>query len=119
MSLIGTKWYLSDSLSGVDYNEESFNVNFISNGEAFTTLSKQSYRGYIPLYYGNIAVFNSNGWVNSNYRIIEITGGADVDSAALLTFLNSAGKQIKEISGFQETKTALKIYEDLSQDDTL
>lgn len=112
-NLTNTKWIFSEDLANVNYNAESYNINFVSNGEAFTLLDKQSYRGYIPLYYGVIAAFNGS-WTNSNYRTIEITGGQDVENADLIALLETAAIQVKEISGFTETKTALKIYEDLT-----
>lgn len=94
----------------------TYNINFTSNGENFVKIST-TYRGYTPISYykadgTEVKAFDNSQWTNQAYRTITITSGADVENDNLIRFLNVAGTQKIE---FIETKTALKIYEDLSQ----
>lgn len=93
----------------------TYNINFTSNGENFVKI-KADYRGYTPIYYykedgTEVKAYDNSQWTNQAYRTIEITGGADIGNTQLIAFFGVA--TIVKLN-LNETKTALKIYEDLS-----
>ena len=94
--LTNTKWLLNDSPSFL--SSGSYSVNFISNLETFNDLSYTyaSRPEFIrELYYNSIVKYSlGSGWVDSNYRTIEITGGTDVTNTNLISWLTANATQI-------------------------
>lgn len=115
-NLTNTTWIFKSYVSTTT-GLGTYKINFTSNNENFVRLGLD-YRGYTPISYykadgTEVKAFDNSQWANKEYRTITITGGEDVESMNLLSFLNAAAAVQK--LDFIETKTALKIYEDLSQ----
>lgn len=110
-NLTNTKWVFKEKPTYA--LNQTFNINFTSNGENFTSLKAKNW-GQCYIDYGSVYALSSSGWANENYRTIIITDGADVENADLIAFLEANTLKAPE---FTETKTALKIYEDLTAEE--
>lgn len=88
-SLVGTKWRFNTSISVSD------SVSYIFDFYSYYAITgEKDLYGYFSandnpeIQYDGISVYYSN-WVNDSYREIEIIGGDDVETASLITFLES------------------------------
>lgn len=111
-TLIGTTWTLNNVEYTNIYSQTTWNVEFTSNNENFTAFNLLTYTGATSINYNDVSVCNRGAWVNDNYKTITITGGLDVENNIFIGWLKRVGVKHTE---FIETKTALKIYDDLSQ----
>ena len=134
-NLTGTTWRFNETLSfesgftwNINFNSVALVPSYMGGGEktSFTQLKTEliSYMGNAcgMSYWSDGMSLNvyqaawNSVYANENSRTIEITGGADVENADLIAFLQAnAEQEILEPPTFSETKTVLKIYEDLSQ----
>ena len=64
--------------------------------------------------YDDTVVYENGEWVDSSYQNIEVTGGDDATNAELMAVLQ---ENATFIPNFTETKTALQIYEDLTEEE--
>lgn len=115
-NLTGSKWVFKEILN-LSTDGFYYNINFISNSLEYDQLiNEHPDFGYRSVADGNtfyVYSTENNMWVTgSTYRTIEITGGGDVENADLIAFLQANATLI--LPNFNETKTALKIYEDLT-----
>lgn len=110
-NLTNTTWKFKDNINTGLYSTKDFTINFVSNGQNFTSMYGW-YPGSPNFRYNDTQVYNSNGWVNEEYKFITIINGEDVENSDLISFLESYADYIKPLE-FVETRTALKIYEDL------
>jgi len=121
-SLVGTKWLINEA-PAVSYEEWSYNINFVSNGEEYNQISRIS-SGHGELVWGNRSVFlyaysggyikdegnnhwlienvvdvidmpPQSGWQDSNYRTIYIYGGEDADNNDLWSWLQNNATQVQ------------------------
>lgn len=112
-NLTNTTWIFKEMVATTT-GLGTYKINFTSNNENFVRLGLD-YRGYTPISYykadgTEVTAFDNSQWTNNKYRTITITGGEDVESMNLLSFLNEvAAKPLT----FAENKTALQIYDDL------
>lgn len=117
-NLTNTIWVLSRSpILSASFR---YNINFTSNQEQFNTFTCSSVGpggdGWRTIEYDAVQAYiepNTSQWANESYRTIAITGGDDVANADLIVFLQ-ANATLYELQ-FNETKTALKIYDDLTE----
>lgn len=91
--LTGTTWLINDSYTDLDcpWTTVTYNINFISNGNSYSSLKFDNY----TIYYGNTAVFYPPPpqWGSQNYRTISITGGTDTTNADLIAWLQTYAVQ--------------------------
>ena len=79
--LTNTQWLFDDVVNSLGNAQFAFKLDFTSNGNTFDTIVLNIVGGEIKLYYihnytGPDYVYStSTGWVNDNYKQIEITGG--------------------------------------------
>ena len=120
-NLTGTKWVFNEIVneapSGSSMNDDGLKCTFVSKGVNYTSIGTDELSAG-NLYYWlnedeNIYACENNVWSNQAYRTIEITGGEDVETAEAIVWLQQNATLIPQ--NFNETKTALKIYEDLTQ----
>ena len=111
-NLTNTTWIFNETLSNT-FPEGTFNINFTSDGENFTYIYLTNW-GSCALGYNGTANAYYNGWKKEGYRSITFIDGESVENADLIAFIQANATEIKPLE-FNETKTALKIYEDLSQ----
>lgn len=80
-NLTNTQWLFDDVINSLGNAQFAFKLDFTSNGDTFDTIVLNIVGGEIKLYYihnytGPDYVYStSTGWVNDNYKQIEITGG--------------------------------------------
>lgn len=110
-NLTNTTWVFKDKPTYA--TEGTFNINFTSNGENFTSLYAANW-GSCVIGYDNYATAYQSGWKNENYKTITITGGDDVENADLIAWLEANTLAAPE---FTEVKVPLKIYTDLTEDE--
>jgi hypothetical protein len=105
--IVGTATGKNDDDNGVigvwtfnDYiylnKDITFNVNFVCDGETYSSL-RCDYESMITYYYyDSVIVHESNPegafWSHQKYRVIEITGGDDVTNPDFIKFLTSYAK---------------------------
>lgn len=92
--LTGTSWVLNLLLDTYLGNISSKNINFISNGNNYNTITYEGVGSSHTLSYGNTTVWYENvnvndTWSDPKYRIIYITDGADVTNATLIAWLQN------------------------------
>lgn len=81
--------YLPGKLSSTS----TYNIDFISNGNSYTTIKINHAKAVeYYMYYGNTLVYShpnaiTSNWADDNYKTINITGGEDVENEDLLDFL--------------------------------
>lgn len=114
-NLTNTTWIFTQPNSTNIYSATTWNIDFTSNGENFTSFNLGNYRGSTSFNYDDIPACSWGSFTNENYKTIKITGGADVENSTFIAWLERVARQEVEPPTFRETKTALKIYEDLTQ----
>ena len=113
--LTNTIWRLNEEIEyfpdGRDFtnyfNDEtdSYNLNFTSNSNNYTTLTCQAVEDeYCCLKYGNQVVLNYDdmgysGWTSNNYRIVQITGGSDATNLTLISWFEQNAVQVQDLTG--------------------
>lgn len=109
-NLTGYIWVANEALSGIPDQDNTFKINFISNGTVFDTLStartveadvevsSMSYSQQATMYsvdawhYRNPSnPSEENGWSDPAYKKIEILGGADAENELLINFFETGG----------------------------
>lgn len=134
-NLTNTTWELNETLSFE--SENTWNINFTSYYARPSYMGGGEYTEFIglstskPSYMGNREVLTytaidgsthqvySASWqsgTTAETREITITGGDDVENPDLIAFLEANAYNQKPLE-FSENKTALKIYEDLTEKD--
>lgn len=94
--LTGTTWQIKNSYTELDcpWTTVTYNINFTSNGNNYTSLEFDNY----TIYYNTTSVFTPlsgpPSWTNQAYRTIAITGGADTGSTELREWLEAYATQI-------------------------
>lgn len=94
--LTGTTWQIKNSYTELDcpWTTVTYNINFTSNGNNYTSLKFDNY----TIYYNTTSVFTPlsgpPSWTNQAYRTIAITGGADTGSTELREWLEAYATQI-------------------------
>lgn len=104
--LTGTVWKLNSTVSVADVFE--YEIDFISNGKNFNNFIIYKGSGMNvakELQYGATgetpitayrATFGKPTWIHYNYRIIEISGGVDAQSATLIPYLYANGELLSK-----------------------
>lgn len=96
-NLTGTKWLFNELIS-IGNGVGSFNINFTSRDEQFETINigvnPQTGSSDWDLYYTSTKVAESSRFIDSSYRTIDITGGADVTNASLIAWLLQNATQV-------------------------
>lgn len=110
--LTNTKWRFNERID-LPFSVRSYAIIFNSNNTEFTKLSLEEGEMAYTSDNSEVYCYSEEDWINQAYRTIEITGGEDVQNSNLLAFLRFFATLIPQ--NFNETKTALKIYEDLTQ----
>lgn len=82
--LTGTTWYFNSQLGRVDFGYE---LDFSSNGTSYDYLEYSDGINGFELWYNNTDVYGQDGWVNSDYRTIEILGGWGATDPYLISWL--------------------------------
>jgi|LSQX01.2.fsa_nt_gb uncharacterized repeat protein (TIGR02543 family) len=103
-NLTGTKWEFNNNpgvFNDFGFPVGTFNINFLSNDNNYTSITgSYDFNGdYSYIQYNSTTVYNGT-WTNSNYRVIEITGGTDVEDETLIAWLEANATQIIEPSGY-------------------
>ena len=103
VDLTGTTWLLNNTINApAGYGR--FKLNFTSNGNNYNDTNYSFLIGYIPetdtetgaITYGDyidLAVFDSNNWLDQAYRTISITGGTDATNPQLFAWLQANAVQ--------------------------
>lgn len=123
-NLTGTKWHFNEKLdlSAFDGSLTQYNINFVCDSVEYNKLGFEIQMGSLSFMYyyqgeTQVPVVQYSSWDRESFKDVIITGGADVENADLMSFLqtNAQITEIIDIPVFGETKTSLKIYEDLTQ----
>ena len=117
INLANTKWTFNENID-LNYDEGvGYNILFTSNNNNYYCFFRGD--GDVIDYEGTddyVGAYSTGyGWTEQVYRTIEITGGEDITNTELIAFLYTNASLLPQ--NFKETKTALKIYEDLSQNE--
>ena len=117
-NLANTKWRFKENIYFSQFDLDVLSIIFKTNNNEYSYFSAYGNTGKIT--YTNedgdyIHAYENSKWTNQAYRTIEIIGGGDVEDQYLFAFLNTYATLITK--NFNETKTALKIYEDLTQEE--
>ena len=109
--LTGTKWVLNEYPPYSGLLDTTFTLNFNSNSNSYNSLyidqdgaNEENY--YITLRYGSTRVYfegvydlntvdDTTYWIDSAYRLIEITGGTDATNATLIAWLQANATQVE------------------------
>ena len=91
-NLKGYKWVGNATMDIPSVLKISHKINFIFNN----TIGSEILFMYGNIYYnGNEVYNNSSGWLNENYRTIDITGGTGVTNVGLINIFESFGTLTK------------------------
>lgn len=123
-NLTNTKWQFNEHINLSSYTEQfDFFIDFKSivydgNESLFNGISlANDFMSYGSEEDGYEPVYGNNKWLyDSGTRKITITGGEDVTNSDLIAFLTANAVQVTAPS-FTRTKAAIKIYEDLTQEE--
>lgn len=106
--LTNTKWLFNNDVTlsefGVVNNNTTFDLTFINDGVTyygFEVRNKAEQDNGIRYYDGDHAWWRynvTNGWADSSYKTIEITGGTDATNADLIAGITANATQIVEPS---------------------
>lgn len=89
--LTNTTWLLS-SLPAT-HSDASYSINFTTDNQNCTSFRFDNEMGFSIAY--SIGIVYYGGWLNENYRTIEITGGTDATNSNLIAYLqNNATQQL-------------------------
>ena len=101
--LTGTTWVFDDYLNDYNYLYDTFNgsggpliasINFTDNIRDYSSLYRYNnaddldYLYYYTLAHDDYTAYN-DGWTNSNYKTITITGGTDATNSTLINWLDT------------------------------
>lgn len=87
--LTGTTW-LINATPAITSEIVTYNIDFTSNNSSFETFA---FGNNAMILYGQGDMVYYNGWTNQAYRTISITGGYDVKSSDLISWLESNAVQ--------------------------
>lgn len=94
--LTNTTWYFNRYFRNIPSSSLTYNINFTSNNNSYTSLylNMINYNyGHYTLNYNSTQVYYCNddlgedSWTDEIYRTFTITGGTDVTNASLIAFL--------------------------------
>lgn len=98
--LTNTMWIINETPSYSPFTgiETLLGITFTSNNQTFTYIDFVDYHfsGVLQLSYESTGVYSINefdGWANTAYRTITITGGNDVTNATLIAWLQANAVQ--------------------------
>ena len=84
-NLTSTKWILKDTITVSTAATYSINFELVADGTQYTSFKIASSK----LTYGSTDVYSSSTWADAKYKTIYITGGTDVSTSALITWLSA------------------------------
>lgn len=95
--LTGTSWLFPATGVGLSGGDILASISFESNGNEFIRLDCSEGLSGPVLVYRDVAATTvydaATGWIADGYRIIDITGGSDATSAAMIAWLEAEAQQ--------------------------